>query len=184
MFTTPRTTLRAYGPSDLPLLLGLLNNPLVQNTLISDPIVPRNHRFVSKIEELANEALLYVVIEATNLPSGPQVIGAANITLSNVKNRDVILGIALDPQMWGKGYGTEVVTFLVDYAFKNLAVHRVSLGVLDSNPAAIHMYKKIGFVEEGRKRKANFFNGEWQDSIYMGILEEEWFAKHKDEVDC
>jgi len=143
MFTTPRTTLRAYGPSDLPLLLALLNNPLVQNTLIPDPIIPCNHRFVTKIEELANEALLYVVIEATGLPTGPQVIGAANITISNLKNRDVTLGIALDPQVWGQRYGTEVTTFLVDYAFKNLAVHRVSLGVLDSNSAAIKLYKKM-----------------------------------------
>jgi len=38
-----------------------------------------------------------------------------------------------------------------------------------------------GFVEEGRKRKANFFNGAWQDSIYMGLLEEEWFEKSKAE---
>lgn len=143
MFTTPRTTLRAYGPSDLPILLALFNNPLVQNTLISDPIVPRNHRFVTTIEELASEALLYVVIEATDLPSGSQVIGAANITISNAKNRDVTLGIGLDPQVWGQGYGTEVTTFLVDYAFKNLAVHRVSLGVLDSNPGAIQLYKKM-----------------------------------------
>jgi hypothetical protein len=66
MFATPRTILRAYGLSDLSVLLALLNNPLVQNTLISDPIVPRNYRFVTKIEELANEALLYVVIEASH----------------------------------------------------------------------------------------------------------------------
>ncbi|KAF8158339.1 acyl-CoA N-acyltransferase [Crassisporium funariophilum] len=182
MFTTQRTILRAYGPTDLPLLLDLLNNPLVQNTLISDPIVPRNHRFVTKIEEIANEALLYVIIEATDKSSGPQFIGAASITAANVKNRDVMLGIGLVPDVWNQGYGTEVTRFLVDYAFKNLAVHRVSLGVFDNNPGAVKLYKKVGFVEEGRKRKANFFNGEWQDSIYMGILEEEWFAKLKEEA--
>lgn len=31
-----------------------------------------------------------------------------------------------------------------------------------------------GFVEEGRRRKSNWINGAWQDSIYMGLLEEEW----------
>ncbi|KAJ3515383.1 hypothetical protein NLJ89_g1792 [Agrocybe chaxingu] len=182
MFTTERTILRAYGPADLPLLLGFVNNPLVQSTLISDPIVPRNHRFAVKLEEIANEALLYVIIEATDKEGGPQPIGAASITVANVKNRDVTFGIGLVPSAWNQGYGTEVTKFLVDYAFKNLAVHRISLGVLDSNPGAIKLYKKVGFVEEGRKRKANFFNGEWQDSIYMGILEEEWFAKTKQEA--
>ncbi|PPQ89682.1 hypothetical protein CVT25_013869 [Psilocybe cyanescens] len=177
MFTTKRTILRAYGPADLPLLLGLINNPLVQNTLISDHIVPRNHRFATKLEEIANEALLYVIIEAIDKPEGPRVIGAASITVANVKNRDVNFGIGIVPDVWGQGYATEVTEFLVDYSFKNLAIHRVSLGVLDSNLGAIKLYKKIGFVDEGRKRKSNFFDGKWQDSIHMGLLEEEWFAK-------
>lgn len=143
MFTTQRTHLRAYGPADLPLLLAFLNNPLIQNTLISDPIVPRNHRFATKIEEIANEALVYVIIEATDKEGGPQVIGAASITTANVKNRDVNFGIGLVPAVWGQGYATEVTKFLVDYAFKNLGVHRISLGVLDSNPGAIKVYQKV-----------------------------------------
>jgi len=39
-----------------------------------------------------------------------------------------------------------------------------------------------GFLEEGRKRKVNFINGAWQDSVHMGILEEEWFEKSKVET--
>jgi hypothetical protein len=31
-----------------------------------------------------------------------------------------------------------------------------------------------GFVEEGRKRRVNWVDGKWQDSIIMGILEDEW----------
>ncbi|PPQ68324.1 hypothetical protein CVT24_004804 [Panaeolus cyanescens] len=176
MFKTQRTVLRAYGPADLPLMLAIVNNPLVQNTLISDPVVPRNHRFATKLEEIANEALLYVIIEAIDGPA-PQVIGAASITIANIKNRDVNFGIGLIPEVWNKGYGSEVTEFLVDYAFKNLGVHRISLGVFETNPGAVKLYKKIGFSEEGRKRKANFFDGKWIDSIYMGLLEEEWFAK-------
>ncbi|KAF9046328.1 acyl-CoA N-acyltransferase [Panaeolus papilionaceus] len=176
MFKTQRTILRAYGPADLPLMLAIVNNPLVQNTLISDPVVPRNHRFATKLEEIANEALLYVIIEAIDGPT-PQVIGAASITIANIKNRDVNFGIGLIPEVWNKGYGSEVTEFLVDYAFKNLGVHRISLGVFETNPGAVKLYKKIGFSEEGRKRKANFFDGKWVDSIYMGLLEEEWFSK-------
>ncbi|KAH9480464.1 Spermidine N(1)-acetyltransferase [Psilocybe cubensis] len=171
----------AYGPADLPHLLAFVNNPLVQNTLISDHIVPRNHRFATKIEEIANEALLYVIIEAIDKPTGPRVIGAASITVANVKNRDVNFGIGLVPDVWGQGYVSEVTEFLVDYAFKNLAIHRISLGVLDSNLGAIKLYKRIGCVEEGRKRQSNFFDGKWQDSIHMGILESEWFAKKREQ---
>ncbi|TFK40592.1 acyl-CoA N-acyltransferase [Crucibulum laeve] len=117
MFSTELTTLRAYGPTDLPVLLGLLNNPL-------------------KIEEIANKAMLYVVVEPKEKPGQ-------------------IIGRCFHHQVWGKGYDTEVTRFLVNYAFKNLAVHRISLGVFDSNAGAMKLYKKIGFIEEGRKRKAN-----------------------------
>jgi len=39
---------------------------------------------------------------------------------------------------------------------------------------SIDSYFGSGFVEEGRKRKANWLDGTWHDSIYMGILEEDW----------
>ncbi|KAF8650168.1 hypothetical protein AX16_005402 [Volvariella volvacea WC 439] len=176
MFTTERTRLRAYTQADLPILLAIVNNPLVQNTLISEPVVPRSPRFAIKLEEIANEALMYVVVEATDRNN--EVIGAASLTLvGSVKNRDVNLGLGLIPDVWNMGYGTEVCRFLVDYAFRNLGVHRVSLGVFDSNQGAVALYRKLGFVEEGRRRKVNWFNGEWQDSIVMSILDEEWLAK-------
>lgn len=31
-----------------------------------------------------------------------------------------------------------------------------------------------GFVEEGRKRQANWIDGKWEDVVSMGILKEEW----------
>lgn len=141
MFTTERTVLRAYNEGDLPVLLGLLNDPRVQNTLVADAVVPRSPRFAIKIEELANEALLYVVIEATD--KGGSVIGAASLTVENIKNREVTLGLGIVPTVWNQGYGTEVTKFIVDYAFQNLGVHRVQLGVLETNQGAIAMYRKL-----------------------------------------
>ncbi|KAF5382608.1 hypothetical protein D9615_002966 [Tricholomella constricta] len=172
MFKTERLVLRAYTTADLQTILRIANNPLVQRTLISEHVVPRSERFAVKLEEIANQALLYVVLEAVD--RGGEVIGAASLAVDSVKNRDVNLGIGLLPDVWNKGYGTEATRFLVDYAFRDLGVHRVSLNVLENNKGAIEMYKKIGFVEEGRRRKANWLDGKWHDSVYMGILEEDW----------
>ncbi|KAG5638173.1 hypothetical protein H0H81_001470 [Sphagnurus paluster] len=172
MFTTERLLLRAYTAADLVTILRIANNPLVQRTLISEHVVPRSERFAAKLEEIANGALLYVVLEAIDRDG--EVIGAASLTVASTKNWDIELGIGLLPDVWNKGYGAEATRFLVDYAFKDLGVHRVSLGVLENNKGAIEMYKKIGFVEEGRRRKANWLDGVWHDSIYMGILDEDW----------
>ncbi|TFK73563.1 acyl-CoA N-acyltransferase [Pluteus cervinus] len=181
MFTTERTLLRGYTERDLPIILEFMNNPLVQGTLLSDPVVPRGSRFALEIEKVANEAALYLVIVATDTN---QVIGAASLTLAgSAKNRDFSFGIGLVPTVWNKGYGTEVTKFIVDYAFRNIGAHRVSLNVHEGNDGAIAVYKKLGFVEEGRKRKLNWYGGKWLDSIFMGILYEEWSNKEATPVE-
>ena len=55
-----------------------------------------------------------------------------------------------------------------------MAVHRVELEVLDLNLRAIQCYKKCGFIEEGKKRKTCFSNGNYRDVIIMGILRDEF----------
>lgn len=141
MFTTERLRLRAYEGSDIPILLNLFNNSLVQRTLLSEHIVPRGPLFAAKIEEVANESLLYVVLEA--IDRGGEIIGAASLALTSPKNRDATLGIGLVPDVWNKGYGAEATRFLVDYAFKNLGMHRVSLSVLESNKGGVALYRKM-----------------------------------------
>ena len=63
------------------------------------------------------------------------------------KNRDATLSITLDPMQWGKKYGPEILEFVIDYAFKSLALHRVSLAVFAANVRATSVYKKLCVFE-------------------------------------
>ena len=74
----------------------------------------------------------------------------------------------------GQGYGTEVVRLLLDFAFKDLNLHRVYLHVFSTNTAVIRVYEKVGFVREGLLRKAAHINGAYVDVLVMGILREEY----------
>lgn len=142
MFTTDRLRLRAYTTADLATVLLIANDHLVQRTLISEHIVPRSQRFAAaKLKGITNEALLYVVLDAADRHG--EVINAALLAVASVKNHDVSLEIGLLPDVWNKGHGSEATRFLVDYAFRDLGVHRVSLGVLENNKGAIEMYKKM-----------------------------------------
>lgn len=49
----------------------------------------------------------------------------------------------------GKGFGKEAVGLIVNYAFNNLNLRKISLEVIRTNKAAIAVYKKMGFVIEG-----------------------------------
>lgn len=88
-------------------------------------------------------------------------------------NSWVSIGIG-EPDYWGKGYGTEAMKMVLRYAFTELNLHRVSLGVLGYNQRAIHSYEKAGFTREGIQRKALNREGQRWDVYYMGILRSEW----------
>lgn len=74
----------------------------------------------------------------------------------------------------GKGIGTFAVSSMVNHAFFNLNLRRLQLEVLEYNIAARSLYKKIGFIEEGKKRKAVFKNGQYVDEIIMGLLRDDY----------
>jgi len=71
-------------------------------------------------------------------------------SLYNQTQEEVQLGIRIgNKDYWSKGYGTEAVSMLMNYAF-SADIRRVWLKVLPSNARAIRCYEKCGFVNCGR----------------------------------
>jgi RimJ/RimL family protein N-acetyltransferase len=74
------------------------------------------------------------------------------------------------PDVYGRGYGTEATTLVLDYAFETVGLHRVELSVYSFNPRGQRAYEKAGFVKEGVRREGLRWEGEWHDVIEMGVL--------------
>ena len=53
----------------------------------------------------------------------------------------------------------------------------IYLYVFETNPLAIHVYEKCGFVHEGKLRQSTYRNGRYIDNILMSMLRREWDAK-------
>ncbi len=75
---------------------------------------------------------------------------------------------------WGKGYGSEAMELVTQYAFDELNLHRLQLTVIDYNPRAIAMYEKLGFVREGNYREFVERDGARHDLLLYGLLRPEW----------
>lgn len=105
-------------------------------------------------------------------------IGIVSLINMDYKNRNAecIIDIG-EKAYWGKGYGAEGMKLLMDYAFFELNLHRVSLRVFSFNERAIHLYQKLGFEAEGKSREALFRDGKWFDIIQMGILQKEYLEE-------
>lgn len=70
----------------------------------------------------------------------------------------------------GRGVGSALVAAAIDWA-RARGLHKLALGVFPHNRAAIGLYRKFGFVEEGRRVKhIRRANGELWDLIEMGRL--------------
>lgn len=107
-----------------------------------------------------------------------ELIGTCSLSIYNVSGR---IGILIgEPCGQGKGYGTETIKMLIDYAFNNFLIHRLELNVVSNNIRAQKCYKKAGFTECGRKHEACYFDGQFFDLIQMEILRQTW-EKRKEE---
>ena len=71
------------------------------------------------------------------------------------------------------GYGTDAMRVLCRLGFDVMNLHRIGLEVFATNERAIHVYEKIGFAVEVRRRDADFRFGVYRDAITMGLLEGE-----------
>lgn len=102
-------------------------------------------------------------------------IGSVGLHKMHKENRNAEMGIMIgDKDYWEKGYGKDAMRVMLDYAFKELRLHRVELGVYAYNPRAIHVYESLGFKREGIKRERTFYEGKFYDEIIMGMLAGEW----------
>ena len=75
---------------------------------------------------------------------------------------------------WGKGYGTEAILLLLDYAFRCLKFHRVAIGVVGFNERAIRFWEKVGFKKEGIQRDGYYYDNRYYDFVMMSLLDHEF----------
>ena len=118
---------------------------------------------------IADEINLAICIRGENKHIGNIYLHQINWIARNAELR-IFIG---DPEERSKGYGTSAIRQLLSYAFNDMGLKRVHLGVLTDNPAAEQSYRKIGFSVEGTLRNHVFKQGGWKDVLLMGICVED-----------
>ncbi|MEW5766976.1 MAG: GNAT family protein [bacterium] len=122
--------------------------------------------FITKIEKEGDSVFLAIIVK-----EGDKHIGNIKIGPINWIHRFADVGIIIGERTcWGKGFGTEAIRLVVDYAFNKLNLHKLTAGCYVNNPSSIRAFKKAGFIEEGTRTKQYFYKGEWVDGILLGIL--------------
>jgi RimJ/RimL family protein N-acetyltransferase len=160
---------------DLPALWQWINDrEQVLTNAAYRPVSKEQHEEWFEAQQRSRNSVIFGI----RLVETNQLIGSCQLHTINHVHRKAELQIRLgDAYERGKGYGTEAVRLLLDFAFKDLNLRRVYLEVFSTNEAAIKVYEKVGFVREGVLRQAAYIDGEYLDILMMGILLEEYLGK-------
>lgn len=122
------------------------------------------------LEKASKEEFVFAIVKAEN----DELIGNIGLTKINYKDGSAELGIFIgEEENLSKGYGSEAIKLLVNFAFKELRLHNIMLTVYDLNPRAQRAYTKCGFKEFGRRHDAIYRHGKYHDLIYMEIINSE-----------
>ena len=115
---------------------------------------------------------------AIETPDGVH-IGICGLHRGRPEDRLADLGIMIgEKEYWSQGYGTDAMLTLLRFAFYQMNLNKVTLGVFEINPRARAVYEKCGFIEEGRGREEYYQDGRYIDVIRMGVLRREFEALH------
>ncbi len=106
-----------------------------------------------------------------------QSIGHISLGGISWKNRSGrITRVFISKDQMGKGYCKLMVQAVCIIAFRELDLHRLSLGVYEDNAAALKCYQAVGFIQEGLHRDVFLFEENYWSMIEMGLLQHEWKA--------
>lgn len=72
-----------------------------------------------------------------------EFLGHISLNFKPPPERDAAVGIALKGRHRGRGFGTELMHWLITYGFREFGLRRISLNVLEDNIVALRMYKKM-----------------------------------------
>lgn len=174
MLQGTKLLLRAIRRDDLERQWAFNNDVAVELAGGGDPPLPQSlERLQAEFDSQAGSGGRNgtgFVIEADG-----QCIGQCALFSVDAVARTAELGITIgDKSYWGKGYGREAITLLVEYGFRHHNLHKVHLRVHARNERAIRAYQACGFREEGRLRAHVWSDGAYDDLVCMGVLRSEW----------
>ena len=138
-------TLRPYKPSDAAVITSWLKSEYLMRQWCADryehyPVSPEdmNTYYERNIDGQHSRAL--------TMTDDNDIVGYITLRTPVDNPIEQRLGfVIVDDSKRGCGLGKALATMAVEYAFKELGATKVSLGVFENNPSAIHCYEAAGF---------------------------------------
>lgn len=138
-------TLRTYQLSDATVIASWLKSEYLMRQWCAD----RYERYPVTPEDMNAYHERYIDGQhsrALTMTDGDDIVGYITLRIPADDSTEQRLGfVIVDDSKRGRGLGKALVSMAVKYAFETLGATKVSLGVFENNPSAVHCYESAGF---------------------------------------
>lgn len=170
-----RVYLSPLQKEDVPTLYRWINNPNLHKFLTVDMPMSLEDEYAWYENLLKRKG--EDVVFAIRLMEDHSLLGLIGLHKIKFKDGGATLGYYIGrEELHGKGYGTESLMIVLEYAFNTLNLHRVSAEVYDFNQKSMRCLTNCGFIREGTVREGRFRVGRRVDCHIFGILRSEFIA--------
>ena len=110
------------------------------------------------------------------LKDSHEQVGSVGYTVMNDTPVGKIVGAGyfIYPKFWGKGYTTEAFRRVLEFAFCNNNVYRVSTGCLAENIGSERVMQKCGLIKEAEHIDHEWHDGKMKTRLEYRLLKREW----------
>lgn len=161
--------LRTIEKEDLSFLQKSVNDPAVWRAIGAPEPVNSKQEEDFFDEVVCDDETIDLLIAVDSDPVGITSFWPSDGTVPKAE-----LGYWVAPDYHRQGYGSEAAELMIAYGFEQLGFHRIEARVFEYNVASQNLLEGLGFVQDGAHRDAAFVDGEYQDTLWYGLLEDEW----------
>ena len=172
---TDRLTLREFSEEDWVPVLAYQQNPLyLRYYPWTDRTEADARAFVGMFLDWQGELPRRRFQLAITLRDSGHLVGNCGLRRKPDKDWEADLGYELDPEHWGRGYATEAARAMVNFGFGELGLDRISSWCIADNAASARVLERLGFRQEGRLSRNEYFKGRWWDTLLYALLRDKW----------
>jgi ribosomal-protein-alanine N-acetyltransferase len=86
----------------------------------------------------------------------------------------VDMGYFIKEKYWNKGYTTEALKKIIQYAFEENNVYKIKTGCIKENIGSENVMKKCGMIKEAEFKEHILHEGKLKDRVEYRLLKKEW----------
>lgn len=169
--------LRPSNATDAEGMFAMLSDPESMKYWCDKPLKDLDAAIEVLNKDLESDAAGNSLCWAITFPGEDKMIGKCILFRFDQANHRAEIGYILNRDYWRRGLMRQALEAVIEFAFDTLKLHRIEADVDTENTGSIAILEKLGFKREGLFRERWFVYDEWQDSVMLGLLKQDWRAR-------